>query len=200
MSYPKNVPPKSGKYSVYVHFMKPTGKRYVGCTGQKPQRRFQNGIGYEKNEPFFADIKRYGWESVDTTIIAETDDFELAASFENAAIERFDTLNPERGYNHWRSGSVNTPTAEVGKHISAAKMGHEVTAETREKLRHYGCLPVAQLDKDGNVLKIHESMTQAAESVGAFKSNIYAVCKGKKRTCRGFGWRYAEERDRVKHA
>lgn len=136
MSYPKNVPPKSGKYSVYVHFMKPTGKRYVGCTGQKPQRRFQNGIGYEKNEPFFADIKRYGWESVDTTIIAETDDFELAVSFENAAIERFDTLNPERGYNHWRSGSVNTPTAEDSReHDAGSRIGRRIQVEHIRRLQ-----------------------------------------------------------------
>lgn len=193
MSYPKNVPAKSGKYSVYIHLMKPTGKRYVGCTGQNPQRRFQNGAGYAKNEPFFSDIEKYGWDAVETTIIAETEDFELAASFENAAIGRYDTLNPEHGYNHWSSGRENTPTSEVGEHISAAKMGHNVSQETREKLKNYGCIPVEQIGEDGSVVKVHKSMTQAAESVGAFKSNIYAVCKGKKRTCKGFGWRYAQD-------
>lgn len=193
MSYPKSVPAKSGKYSVYVHLMKPTGKRYVGCTGQNPCKRFQKGAGYTKNEPFFADIKKYGWDAVETTIIAETEDFELASSFEDAAIKRYDTLNPEHGYNLWRSGSENTPTSEVGRRISAAKMGHEVTPETREKLKAYGCIPVAQIGQDGSVIKVFESMTQAAESVGAFKSNIYAVCAGRKRTCKGFGWKYAQD-------
>lgn len=191
MSYPKNTPSKNGKYSVYVHYMRPTGKRYVGCTGQVPRRRFQNGAGYAKNEPFYSDIKKYGWAAIDTTIIAETDDFELAASFENAAIDRYDTLNPEHGYNHWSSGSENLPTAEVAEHISASKMGHEVAPETREKLRHFGCVQVVQLDKEGNVVKVHESMTKAAEAVGAYKTNIYAVCTGRKKSCKGYVWRYA---------
>ena len=193
---------------MYVHYVPATGKRYVGVTGQKPERRFQNGCGYVKNKRFYADILKYGWASVETTVIAETDDFELATCFENAAMQRYDTLNEKHGYNDWSSGKENRPKASIGRKISKAKMGHSVSEETRQKLREHNGVPVAQMDMDGNFIRTFDSMAEAAKAVGAFKSNIWAVCQGRKRSCRGFRWmtldrfndaKRAEEADRVKH-
>ena len=191
--YPKRVEASTGIYSIYVHHMIPTGKRYVGVTGRKPCERFRRGMGYETNKPFFSDIVEYGWDSVETEIIAQTADFELAHEFEQAAMKRWNTLDERYGYNAWSSGSENKPNKSVGENISKAKMGHEVSEETREKLRHYGRKPVVRLTLEGEFVCIYESLTEAANDVGAKKTNISAVVRGEKPTSRGSRWMFLED-------
>jgi hypothetical protein len=45
---------------------------------------------------------------------------------------------------------------------------------------------------DGSVIREFSTMTEAANSVGAHKANISAVCHGKKPTCKGFSWKIKE--------
>ena len=50
---------------------------------------------------------------------------------------------------------------------------------------------VAQLDKDGNVIAVFNSAKEAAQSFGRPKdSHIGDCCKGRRKTCFGYGWRY----------
>lgn len=50
---------------------------------------------------------------------------------------------------------------------------------------------VAQLDKEGNVIAIFNSAKEAAQSFGRPKdSHIGDCCKGRRKTCFGYGWRY----------
>ena len=50
---------------------------------------------------------------------------------------------------------------------------------------------VAQLDKDGNVIAIFNSAKEAAQFFGKLKdSHIGDCCKGRKKTCFGYRWRY----------
>ena len=50
---------------------------------------------------------------------------------------------------------------------------------------------VAQLDKNGNVIAIFNSAKEAAQSFGRLKdSHIGDCCKGRRKTCFGYGWRY----------
>lgn len=193
MAYPKRTESKTGVYSVYMHTMIPTGKRYIGCTGQEPSKRFQHGYGYKKCTEFFADIAKYGWDSVQTTILAETEDFELACSFESAAIERYQTMDSKYGYNMWSSGQKNLPNGLVGRKISEAKKGHSVSEETRQKLKGYNVTPCVCLSIEGDYIATYPSLTEAAKAVNLHKNNIWAVCRGKKNTARGFKWAMLDE-------
>lgn len=50
---------------------------------------------------------------------------------------------------------------------------------------------VAQLDKEGKVIAIFNSAKEAAQSFGRPKdSHIGDCCKGRRKTCFGYGWRY----------
>lgn len=64
--------------------------------------------------------------------------------------------------------------------------------------------PVNQYDLSGDFIASFESITKAAESVGANKTNIQQVCSRKKtnngsthKTCKGFQWRYADDCDDI---
>lgn len=54
--------------------------------------------------------------------------------------------------------------------------------------------PVLQLDLDGNIVNEFESLTEAYEKTGFYKTNISRVCKNlpKYKTYKGFKWKYKE--------
>ena len=39
-----------------------TNKIYIGQTCQNPEYRWNHGKGYKKNECFYNDIQKYGWD------------------------------------------------------------------------------------------------------------------------------------------
>jgi group I intron endonuclease len=51
--------------------------------------------------------------------------------------------------------------------------------------------PVVQLSMAGGFIKEFESITQAEQEVAGKRTNIHAVCKGKRPHCLGFVWKYA---------
>lgn len=166
---------------------------YIGVTQKPLSQRFDGGKGYVKCSRFYDDILKYGFDNFEHIVIQSGMNRDDAMRLEEVLIDAFDAMNPERGYNMRRGGYHNVPCAEVGRKISEAKMGHEVTEETRAKLREYGKRPVLQMSIDGIPLRIYPSLTDAADAVNAKKSNIYAVCTGKKPTCRNYKWSYYQE-------
>lgn len=50
---------------------------------------------------------------------------------------------------------------------------------------------VIQYDMAGNALKIWESMKEASEKLGINAEGISGCCRGKKKTCGGYAWTYA---------
>lgn len=85
-------------YTVYIHTM-PDGKKYVGLTIQKPNDRWVSGNGYMNNKRFFEDIQKVGWDNIDHEIFYQTIMREEADILEKALIRKYNTTNPEYGYN-----------------------------------------------------------------------------------------------------
>lgn len=50
------------KWCVYIHINMINNKVYIGQTGQNPQERWRNGLGYNRQPAMFGAIKKYGWE------------------------------------------------------------------------------------------------------------------------------------------
>lgn len=127
-------------YCVYVH-ISPSGKMYIGQTGQKPERRWKNGAGYlsvengKYKQPMFAHaILKYGWDNFQHEIIANNLTKEEADSFEKLLIEKFDTINDEYGYNCREGGSNGGISEEARKKISNAHKGSIVSDDTKRKI------------------------------------------------------------------
>ena len=119
-------------YIVYQHINLFNHKRYIGITihGDNPNKRWQNGNGYQLNEKFFKDIKQYGWtvgfsHEILATNLSETE----ARQLEAALIEQYDTVNT--GYNQSYGENVHGEAAR--KKISLALTGRPKTKDSIQK-------------------------------------------------------------------
>ena len=93
-------------YIVYKHTNKINKKSYIGITkyGDNPNYRWRNGMGYENNKKFFADIVKFGWDNF-THEILETNLTETEAlAKERFYIHLFDCI--KCGYNNKDGGSI----------------------------------------------------------------------------------------------
>lgn len=180
-------------YTVYMHRHKENGKVYIGCTKKRLSSRFDNGNGYKKCTRFWEAIQKDGFEAFEHIVIADGLTQGKAQEIEEDLIDAYDAMNPDCGYNLRRGGIHNIPCKEVGERISKAKMNHKVTEETREKLRKYGTKKVIQKTMSGETIRVFDSLTDAAKAVGSFKSNIYAVCAGRKTSSKNYKWEYYKE-------
>lgn len=74
-------------YSVYVH-TSPSGKYYVGMTGQQDiNTRWKGGAGYSGQPYFYHAIQKYGWENFEHEVIASHLTKEEAVNFEKLLIQ-----------------------------------------------------------------------------------------------------------------
>lgn len=63
-----------------------------------------------------------------------------------------------------------------------------------EKIKTTNMRKVAQFDKNGNLLAIYNSITEAAEKTQTNCSNLQQVCANKRKTANNFIWKYVEEK------
>lgn len=107
-------------FIVYKHTNKINNKVYIGITGQTPSQRWKAGAGYKNNTHFFSSIKKYGWNNFEHSILKENLSEEEAKILEEEYIKKYDSTNPEKGYN------VATSSVE----------GHsQITEKTKEKIK-----------------------------------------------------------------
>ena len=101
-------------YSVYKH-TSPSGKVYIGVTKQKPQMRWQNGLGYRTQEYFYRAILKYGWDNFKHEIVYQTDSYEEANSKEIELIAQYKSNDKSYGYNLESGGNLKKMVSESTK-------------------------------------------------------------------------------------
>lgn len=141
-------------YTVYRHTA-PNGKVYIGITGRKPEKRWDNGNGYKENKHFYRAILKYGWENIEHEIICQAPmSAAQAGAVEKSFIALYDSTNPDKGYNHSIGGEYGFSgmhhSAEARKKMSEShkgktspRKGVHLSPETRRKLSesHKGKIP-----------------------------------------------------------
>lgn len=121
-------------YTVYMHTT-PSGKRYVGITKQRPERRWKNGTGYATHRYFYNAIKKHGWENIEHKIMSNWHTKEEAEELEKYLIKRFKTNFRKYGYNLTSGGETGYEvTDEVRKKMSKSAKGRVLSKEQRENL------------------------------------------------------------------
>lgn len=104
----------NNKYCIYCHTNKINGKKYIGQTKQKPENRWVNGKGYKNCTYFYNAIQKYGWDNFEHKILYDNLTLEEANQLEKELIAKYDTMNPEKGYN-LRTGGKNSLLSEESK-------------------------------------------------------------------------------------
>ena len=93
------------KYIIYKHTT-PDGKVYIGCTGNKLHKRWQNGSLYHNNRDFTNAISFFGWKNITHDVLAKELPASLAEKLEDFYIEKYNSRNPEFGYNRHHGGGI----------------------------------------------------------------------------------------------
>lgn len=93
-------------YSVYVLTF-PDGKKYVGLTRQKPEKRWRYGQGYRNQTLVYDAIKNAGgWENVKHDIVLKNVSLEVGAAKEKELISEYRTQDITYGYNIKNGGQT----------------------------------------------------------------------------------------------
>lgn len=138
----KIVQDEDRSYCVYVHTNKINDKKYVGQTCQKPEYRWSNGNGYmhknkngEYNQLLFARaINKYGFDGFTHEIIKNNLTKYEADKLEKELIEKYETMNPSKGYNSKEGGANGRPSEEVRRRIGKKSKGRTHSEETKKKM------------------------------------------------------------------
>ena len=127
-------------YTVYMH-ISPSGKKYIGITGQSIERRWGNGSGYKNCISFNRAIEKYGWNNIEHEIIFNNlskEDLYIEDNYVHAKIvvkgksisglskkdaetkeieliKKYNTTDSKYGYNIENGGST------IGKHSEETK-------------------------------------------------------------------------------
>lgn len=125
-------------WCVYIHTNKTNGKKYVGQTSQRPEKRWDNGRGYKTSSKFYGAIQKYGWENFEHEIVADGLTLEEANILEQELIDRYHTQDDAFGYN-LDSGGHNTTHSEetkqkIGEANHIALQGKTWSDEQRAKM------------------------------------------------------------------
>ena len=128
----ENLTNEERKWCVYVHINKVNGKRYVGITSRKPKTRWGNGNDY--GAYFYNAIQKYGWDNFEHIVCLSNLSLEDANDFEELLIKKFNSTNPNNGYNS-RTGGANSKLSEQTRQkISQSRKGQTPSKETKDKI------------------------------------------------------------------
>lgn len=169
----------SDSFCVYVLTF-PNGKRYVGQTCQKPERRWAGGKGYSEQQPVRAAIEHFGWDNVLHEVFRDHLSHAEADDLEKLLIKTFSCDDIAFGYNILPGGVVN-------------RFGFKNTEAQNRKIADSHKKRVKQFDRSGTLLQVFESVIDAAEYIGGAFRVISAVCNGDKKTGYGFVWRFEND-------
>ncbi len=169
---------KKKNFIVYKHRNLLNNKVYIGITCKTPNQRWQNGEGYRENHHFYNAIQKYGWnEGFEHIVLANNLSQSEAEKKEISLIAKYDSSNPEKGYNRNLGGHY------AGQHSIATK---KKISEIQKKI-------VYQYDRyTGEFLNSYNSTLDAEAQLNIPNPNISAVCLKKMKTSHGFIFRYAE--------
>lgn len=146
-------------YTIYMLIF-PDNKKYIGATSLKPENRWRNGKSYGGSVREAIDY--FGWENIKHEILKENLTQEESQYWERYYIQKFDTQNPEHGYNKYKGGEYHSigwhqseeakeknrqaskgNTNMLGKHhreeskekIGQGNLGKKMSEESKEKSR-----------------------------------------------------------------
>ena len=184
----------------------PDGKMYIGISGGSETKRWDNGNGYIHQKELYAAIQAVGWENVTHQVLGVGMSKKEIECLERYLIKKYDTTNPEKGYNKATGGFINsgyTHSAEARAKMSKSATGKKISNATKSKISE-SLLFVPKTEEHKHNIQLHHarsvpvkcvesgvsyiSMSVAAEMTGANRKCIANVLSGKQQTAGGLHW------------
>lgn len=191
-------------YVVYCHTNKINGKRYVGITSQKPEKRWGNGCNYRDNSYFYRAIQKYGWEEFTHEILFTGLSKKEAQDKEVYLIAKWDLTNRSKGYNISHGGEgVESVSDATRLKMSLLRKGKKLSEETKLKMsksrtgaKHFASIPVAQLTDELEIVGIYNNSREAEKYTGIQARNIRKCVAGERDHAGGYMWvRYYNQKE-----
>lgn len=188
-------------------------KVYVGKTSYSIDKRFKEHCRdsqKERNEkrPLYLAMNKYGIEHFHIFLLEETDNPEEQEKFWIEKLQSFKYgYNATMGgdgakyadydliYSLYKTGKTYQEIAEITKYgiktIGRALSEKGISKQERKIQGHEHLFKaVAKLDpKTEEILEVYSSISEAERANGNTK-HISSVCRGKRKTCQGFKWKY----------
>lgn len=211
----------TNNYCMYSHTNKINGKIYIGLTSMVPEERWKNGKGYQAGTHFRNAINKYGWDNFEHKIIKDNLTKDEAAYWEMYYISFYNSSDRRYGYNMssgGENGGGHPQTEETRKKISENHVGFKGKQHKAESLKqmsashsgenhpNYGKhlseetkRKISETYRKNNSRKIfcvelnciYDSIVEASEKTGCYRSGILMCCQGKYKQCKGYHFRYA---------
>lgn len=121
-------------YCVYMHTNKINGKKYVGITSIKPEKRWNSGFGYVKNEHFYSAIKKYGWENFEHKVLCGDLSLQDACDIERYLIKYYNLQDYNFGYNIMAGGQFCEIAESTKKKMSESRKGRKFSDEQKQHM------------------------------------------------------------------
>lgn len=171
---------------IYTFTNKENGKEYVGQTIQPIEVRdyahYYEAFNQNKGGKFNNALRKYGKGGFIRSIIHK-----VTATTAEELIDKLNELEDmeiltrntiTKGYNTLRGGRNTVKTC--GNSISKSKFNSIYKNSNI----------IEQYDKNGNLIATYNSAMQAERAVGGDNGHILAVCRGKRKTHKGFVWKF----------
>ncbi len=191
-----------------MHKLKKDNRVYIGITCQKPEKRWQNGLGYTHSSYFYNAIIKYGWDNFEHIILFKGLTKKEAEIKEKDLIKKYKANVKGYGFNINEGGFAPVITEEQKQKISSTekgkvvpkKVGNKISQTKKERFSKFGLTekqrefykkrskPIICLETG----KIYQNQRDLKEN-GFNAGNIQQVCVGKKITAAGFHWQYYKE-------
>ena len=200
---------------IYKFENKVNGKIYIGKTKNINNRIYQHShVTKYRNTKFGNAIKKYGIDMFNFDVLITVNSRNrnnldiILNCLEKYFIKKYNSFN--EGYNCTLGGdgTINFKHSEETKDKLRCRV---VSEDTRKKIgeTHRGktchrrltnkwrnsvveakSIPIKQFSKDGIFIRQWSSITEASLSCKLPKSCISRVCKGERKSCGGFIWKY----------
>lgn len=155
-------------FYIYCHTA-PNGKRYIGQTRLELEKRWNNGHGYDTQQHFKRAIDKYGWDNFEHVVLCSVSSKDDADFLERWFIAKYDTCNPDKGYNHALGGAGATGCAWDDDRKSA--FSDYMSGDGNPMYgRHHTSESIAKMRKNRKGKKLTPEMQEFCTSV-LLKSN-----------------------------
>lgn len=192
-------------------------KVYIGKTQKTVEERWNwhlRDYKYEYyNGKIYRAMRKYGPEHFHIETIEECPDDQLSQK-EIYWIGRYNSY--EKGYNStlggegvtkynyeevlqlWNEGyPIKFIAQKLGAHPDIIGQIIRIQGVTKEEIYHRGAgnnrKIIGQYDKQGNLIAIFPSGSEAARQTGNAQANISKCCLGKTKSCGGYIWKYIDD-------